>query len=45
MKKNEQASISVLKILIITLVMILAMGITVLGFNADIKNVKKLINY
>lgn len=40
MKKNEQASISVLKILIITLVMILAMGITVLGFNADIKNVK-----
>lgn len=40
MKKNEQASISVLKILIIAIVMILAMGITVLGFNADIKNVK-----
>lgn len=40
MKKNEQASISVLKILIVTLVMILAMGITVLGFNTDIKNVK-----
>ena len=40
MKKNEQASISVLKILIIAIVMMLAMGITVLGFNADIKNVK-----
>lgn len=40
MGKNEQASVSVLKILIIAIVMILAMGITVLGFNADIKNVK-----
>ena len=40
MKKNEQASLSVLRILIITLVMIIALGITVLGFNADIKNVK-----
>ena len=40
MKKNEQASLSVLRIIMITLIMIIALGITVLGFNADIKNVK-----
>lgn len=40
MKKNEQASLPLLKILIVTLVMIVALGITVLGSNASIKNVK-----
>ena len=40
MKKNEQASLPVLKILVITLIMVSALGITVLGFNANINNVK-----
>lgn len=40
MKKNEQASLPLLKILIVALVMIVALGITVLGSSANIKNVK-----
>lgn len=40
MKKNEQASLPVLKIIIVTIIMVLALGITVLGFNANINNVK-----
>lgn len=40
MKNNEKASLPVLKILIITIIMIIALGLTVLGFNSDIKNVK-----
>lgn len=40
MKNNEKASLSVIRILIITIIMIIALGITVLGFNTDINNVK-----
>lgn len=40
MKNNENASLSVIRILIITIIMIIALGITVFGFNTDINNVK-----